>query len=269
MVVLHTLGECAVRTRAASLTPRADVGFTLAAHLIAQRGRRVSRSVLLAWFWPDMDAAPARHALSEALRKLRRRGVPVAGDNSPYVWIAPERAAVDVDRLADAAPAELASADFRILPDWSPAFGAPELRDWADEFRDHLKSRAVAALERVLRAQGSAGGDWHTTMRLADRLLELDPVHEVALDLRSAAAAALRGGSTNGNRATRTRRTPRRPDAVRESATAALRHCLPPRRLPRSTRHQTRRPRLHHGRAPPPPRPHRNHRHRRNRLPLG
>lgn len=190
MVILHALGQCLIRTSLATITPRAELGFALATRLIADRGRRFSRRHLAALFWPDADERTAAHSLSEALHKLRRRGLPIETDEAHAVWVPRDAAGIDVERIGDASPAELAERDLSVLPGFEPR-GSAALRDWADEWRDELRTRTVRGLRLVI-AQAERDEDWSNAMLLAEQVLRLDHTDPVALAARVRAADALR-----------------------------------------------------------------------------
>lgn len=210
MIVLHALGQCLIRTGVATIGPRAELGFALATRLIADRGRRLTRRYLTALFWPDADEQKAAHSLSEALHRLRARGVPIETDASHAVWVPRESAALDVDRIPDVAPAELAKCDFTVLPGFEPT-GSPELEDWADEFRYQLRVQTVRHIGAAI-ARAEQAGDWANALALAEHVLRLDPEDPDALAAMARAADGLRSR----------RSTPSRP-AVESPQTTATR----------------------------------------------
>jgi len=158
--------------------------------LIADRGHAVPRRLLVGLIWPGGPHERASHALSEALYKLRRRGLPICGDGTPSVWLPRESVVVDVERLGDRHPTELATLDCRILPGWTPSPPSPAFRDFADDWRSELSLLAATGLDRAL-VRARECGDWEATLRIADRLLELDPEHESAIHARADAAMGL------------------------------------------------------------------------------
>ncbi len=197
MVILHALGECVIRTSIATITPRADLGFALASRLIAQRGKRVSRQSLLALFWPASPAHRAAHALSEALHKLRRKGVPVLGDDTSCVWVEREAVSTDIERLSADAPHTLLDRDFTILPGYFPN-ATPVFHDWLDDWRDELHHRLVAELLKAT-ARADGEGDARTAMSLAEQLLKLDPTNQAALAAAADAVESLRAAARVGS----------------------------------------------------------------------
>lgn len=201
MVVLHALGECVIRTALATITPRADIGFALATRLIAERGKRVSRQSLLALFWPASPASSSAHALSEALHKLRLKGLPVRADDTNCVWVAREAVSTDIERLATEPPRALVDRDLTILPGYSPSVSAG-FDDWLDDWRLELRHNLVAGLANATE-RAEEEGDGRTVMRLAEQLLKLDPGNEAALTATAGAAESLRRSTTQRRRALR------------------------------------------------------------------
>jgi len=174
----------------ATIGPRAELGFALATRLIADRGRRFTRRHLTALFWPDVEEQRAAHSLSEALHRLRARGVPVQGDSTQAVWIDRDAVTLDVERIPAMRPAELLKCDFTVLPGFEPR-GAPALLDWADEYRHQLTIQTVRNLATPI-ATAEGDGDWETVLTLAERALRLDAEDPASLDARARAAQALR-----------------------------------------------------------------------------
>lgn len=213
MVILHALGQCLIRTSVASIGPRAELGFALATRLIADRGRRLTRRYLTALFWPDADEHRAAHSLSEALHRLRARGIPIESDPSHAVWLSRDAAGLDVERIPEIAPPDLARCDFSILPGFDP-HGSSALMDWADEFRHHLRVETVRNTAIVIR-RAEREGDWPNALALAEHVLRLDPEDPDALDARARAAEALR--RSNPTSANGRPTPPSRIDVVRET----------------------------------------------------
>lgn len=237
MVILHALGQCLIRTGVAAIGPRAELGFALATRLIADRGRRLTRRYLTALFWPDADEAKAAHSLSEALHRLRARGVPIESDASHAVWVARESAMLDVERIPEIAPAELAKCDFTVLPGFEPT-GSPELVDWADDFRHQLRVLTVRNIKSVI-ARAESAGDWTNALTLAERVLDLDPEDPDALTAMSRAADTIRArrraqSQTPADSDTRRASTSGMASTIRESAPTLTRCTLPSLPTPQS-----------------------------------
>lgn len=189
MVFLHALGQCLIRTGIGTIGPRAELGFAMATRLIADRGRRFTRRHLTALFWPDVEEQKAAHSLSEALHRLRVRGVPIETDATQAVWIDRDAVTLDVERIPDMHPAELAKCDFTVLPGFEPR-GAPALRDWADEYRHQLTIQTLRNLAPAI-ARAEREGDWTSALTLAEHALKLDAEDPAALLGRATAAAKL------------------------------------------------------------------------------
>jgi predicted ATPase len=185
-VVLHALGQCAIRTEETTITPRADVGFALAAHLIAERGKRVPRTALLTMFWPTVPIPTASHTLNEALRKLRRKGVPICSAETRSVYLPRGIATTDIEQLARDTPRDILEYDLTILPGYAPN-GSPRFQDWLDNWRRSLCHRLVesllAAMDRAM-----VDNDWPTIIGLAARVLDLEPGNQDALAATANAA---------------------------------------------------------------------------------
>lgn len=190
MVVLHVLGQAIIRTAVGTITPRADTGFALAVYLIAQRGRRVPRDLLLSLLWPHDRGRKSAHALTEALHKLRRRGFPVATDHARYVWLPRDAAAIDLDLLAGEPPERMRERDLSILPGYAPP-GSPAFRDWVDEWRRSMETRVVEQLLDAM-ARAELAEEWRVVLGVADCILRADADNSDALRATAHAAAALR-----------------------------------------------------------------------------
>ncbi|HEY8309351.1 MAG TPA: AAA family ATPase, partial [Gemmatimonadaceae bacterium] len=189
MVVLHALGQCLFRTAVTTITPRADMCFALASYLTRQRGTRVPRRWLETFLWPSISAADASHSLSELIHKLGRKGLPIQRDDAACLWIPREAVTIDVDTLGSEAPSVLAARDLAILPGYSPR-ASPALSDWVDDWRGDIQLRL---LDHVITAtsHAAADSDWHVSLTLADKALQIDPQSEPALFARAHAAERL------------------------------------------------------------------------------
>lgn len=136
----------------------------LLAYLAATSPRAFRRrDKLLAVFWPELDVAHARNALSQALHVLRSHLAPDAietrGDDEVRVserviWcdvVAFERA-LDEGRTREAL--DLQAGD---LMDGFFISGAPEFDRWLEAERDRLRHRAEAAAWKLSAALGERG----------------------------------------------------------------------------------------------------------------
>ena len=177
-MVLHTLGQCLIRTAITSITPRADMCFAIGAYLTRQRGTRTSRRVLEAIFWPGVHAADASHRLSELIRKLRRNGVPIHADDAACIWLPRDTVSVDIETLADQPASAIVARDLSILPGYS-SLAPPALRDWVDDWRGHLQLNLLDQL-MVAADRAIADNQVPAARELAAHALRMDPEHEGA-----------------------------------------------------------------------------------------
>ena len=170
--ILHALGRCVVQTSVAAITPRAKLGFALAVRLIGERGGKVARAELLELLWPRERPAAARHALSEALRKLRAKGLAIQ-QSAHSVWLPRERAVIDADVECDDWRGFIGR-DVTILPGYV-APRSPAFNDWLDDWR---AATARAVTSRLLGAVGAPDPlhDARTASALAGAMLRMDPI---------------------------------------------------------------------------------------------
>ena len=192
MVKLYTLGRCRIETAKTVLTPRARLQFGLAMYLILERGKPVSRRHLLALFWPDRPEEAALHPLREALRKLRRKGLPIPTDDDAQRVVFPKSGAwVDVDGLAELEVRELLERKYTLLSGCEEGLSAVH-SDWLDEARAHLHTRIVKQLTEVLERLKLAA-DWPAVLEMTERILELAPEHKRAREMAMHARKILQG----------------------------------------------------------------------------
>jgi DNA-binding SARP family transcriptional activator/TolB-like protein/TolA-binding protein len=150
---------------------------------VESRKGPVPRDRLMALFWPESDAARARNALSQALHQLRQRlGKDVIESHVPNaVAVGSQGLWCDATAFLDAlqrGESELALDLYR--GEFCPAlFGrdAPELEQWLDTERQHLRGKALAAARR-LAEQLAARGDGPGAVRAARRALAMQPDDE-------------------------------------------------------------------------------------------
>ncbi|MCA1648540.1 MAG: AAA family ATPase, partial [Chloroflexi bacterium] len=172
MVVLHALGQCLIRTAVTTITPRAEMCFSLASYLTRERGKRVPRRFLETLLWPRMHAADASHSLSELIHKLRRKGVPIQRDDAACIWLPREAVALDIESLSAEPLADMARKDLAILPGYEPS-ASPAFNDLIDEWRGQMQRHVLTEVVTAL-ARAAATEDWHTTLALAEQALRLD-----------------------------------------------------------------------------------------------
>ena len=187
MLELRTLGPSALHDGTTDVDGvlRQPKRLALLAYLAcAPRGR--TRDTVQALFWPELDRAAARNALSQALHFLRRHlGEGVVVGRGAELWVDPERLAADVrafDEALAAGDAERAVALYggEFLSGLHAGEGAPELERWIDGERLRLRTRAREALRRSADAL-EAAGDLAAALERAGRALELDPFDEAGV----------------------------------------------------------------------------------------
>jgi DNA-binding SARP family transcriptional activator len=144
------------------------------------------RDTLLALFWPELDTARARNALSQTLHHLRRalgadsirnRGselleldrVHLQCDAVSFIQLVQQR------RWAEA----LAAYGGELLPGFHLA-ETPEFERWLADEREHLRQQARLAAAS-LAAESEAGGDLAGAVEAWRRALELSPDDEAVL----------------------------------------------------------------------------------------
>ena len=173
--------------------------LALLALLAVARQRGLSRDKIMAYLWPESDAARARHALNQLLhiqRKLLTGRELFLGGKT--LRLSPAAIRTDVGEFEDAVDRgdlEAAAAvyggpflDGFFLKD------APEFERWAEAQRHRLARRLCAALVDLANA-ATARGEQARSAEWWRRAAEVDPLDsQIALDLIQALAAA-------GNRA--------------------------------------------------------------------
>ncbi|HML20455.1 MAG TPA: BTAD domain-containing putative transcriptional regulator [Aggregatilinea sp.] len=159
------------------------------AFLVLNRQRRITREELQTLFWPDAEPAKAQERLRRSLYLLRRALEPhedlIAAEGTELA-IAP-----DVALWVDAEEFErlLLDAHRTEPPDRALLERAVDLykddllkqiyADWALLEREHARQRLLIALRHLI-GLCQDSGDWPAVLTYAHRLLELDPLQEVA-----------------------------------------------------------------------------------------
>jgi DNA-binding SARP family transcriptional activator len=165
--------------------------------LITLRRDLQHRSRIAFELWPDSDERQARTNLRKLLHDFRH-SLPDTGefvqiDNEIVRWISAGPSEVDVLRFRDAmAAGDLELAARRYSGDLLPAC----YDDWVLDERAKLRSEAYGALVRL--TDEAAGRDDHqATIRLAQRIIDLEPADEAAVRIQMEAHLALsdRGGA--------------------------------------------------------------------------
>jgi len=175
--------------------------LALLALLAVARQRGLSRDKIMAYLWPESDAARARHALNQLLhiqRKLLTGRELFLGGKT--LRLNPAAIRTDVGEFEDAVDRgdlEAAAAvyggpflDGFFLKD------APEFERWAEAQRHRLARRLCAALVDLANAAAKRG-EQARSAEWWRRAAEVDPLDsQIALDLIQAlAAAGNRGGA--------------------------------------------------------------------------
>jgi DNA-binding SARP family transcriptional activator/predicted ATPase len=159
--------------------------------LIALRREPQLRSHLAFELWPDSNESQARTNLRKLLHDLRH-SLPDIDEfieiNSETVrWISTGPSEVDVLRFHDAmAAGDLELAVHLYSGDLLPAC----YDDWVVDQRSKLRREAYGALVR-LTAEAAKRRDHKTTIRDAQRIIELEPTDEIAVRLQMEAYLAL------------------------------------------------------------------------------
>jgi DNA-binding SARP family transcriptional activator/TolB-like protein len=140
----------------------------------------VARELVLSLFWPDRDAARARHALRQMLYELRQ----LLGED----WVEVTRDRIVVRAEIDAVAFERAAADDRV-EDALALYGGPFMdgfvlenhafEGWLDRQRAHLGRRhRRLCRDRIVTLL--AAGDVEAALRVAQRWVDLDPLEDEA-----------------------------------------------------------------------------------------
>lgn len=181
-----------------AVTQRRRLGILVL--LAASGATGLSRDKLLAFLWPEADAASARHVLNQLLYAQRRQ----VGDEALFqgrktLRLNPSVMTSDVEefeRALEAHELEVAASLYRgPFLDGFFLKDAPEFERWADAQRGRLARRAVDAFTTL--AAGSAGrGDHRSAAGWWRRAVEVDPFDsQIALGLVVCLAA---GGDRAG-----------------------------------------------------------------------
>lgn len=180
-VHLVTLGTPALVEHGSAIPLRKkDLALLVYLRLEGKHGH--SRGTLAGLLWGDKPEENARHSLTQALGRLRKRlrGVLEVGHDRVGC-----RATLPCDAAAlqeaAAAPAVddgvLALCAGEFLAGFHPGPGAEAFESWAAGRRAHLRSVAVGVLDR-LGAGAEERGDWDGALAAGRRAAELDPASE-------------------------------------------------------------------------------------------
>jgi DNA-binding SARP family transcriptional activator len=197
---IRLLGEMALRApdgRAPTLKSRR--AWALLGYLALSEGRRVPRMELARVIWPDSAPPQARASLRQELAVLRKalREVgldPLEADKEAVRFTGPPALsdAAELSRLVEEANPEARRAAARLyggdfLADVT--LGSEIFTDWQAAERARLRAEALAVTEAAMRAEEQAG-DWPAAAAMAEALLRIDPLEELAHRARMRALAA-------------------------------------------------------------------------------
>ncbi|MEZ4731570.1 MAG: BTAD domain-containing putative transcriptional regulator [Caldilineaceae bacterium] len=191
---IHTFGTVTIALQRASLadaptaTPDARPvkveTRTIEALLIyvACQGRPMSRDLLAELLWPERTQDQARANLRLALHRLRRQLDPFLLITRQSIGLNPS-AVIDVDAMrfeTHLADGQLAQATALYQGDFLAGFyldESPAYEQWALLERERLRTLALAAWQQRVE-QLAATGQRQAAIEGAQRLLQLDPLHE-------------------------------------------------------------------------------------------
>lgn len=188
MIRLQTLG--ALRLEAAGDEASGVLAqpkrVALLAYLALARPRGAHRrDTLLAMFWPELDEARGRHALSQSLHFLRRSlGADAIVGHGEDVTVNRALVTADVLQFEEAvANGSVEDALTVYEGDFLAGFHvseAPEFERWADGERARLRGAAIDAAHRSAE-HAIASGKARDAVGWTSRAVELDPTNERAI----------------------------------------------------------------------------------------
>ncbi|CAN5866996.1 hypothetical protein BH23GEM9_BH23GEM9_10750 [soil metagenome] len=152
---------------------------------LARRAGPARRDTLLGMFWPELDTRAARHALSQALTRLRRELGEAVLDGRYRESIGVSRselwcdAAAFRDAAARGSHAEALGIYGGSLLDGFYLADAPDFERWLEDERSELNRLAVSCALRLSQTLGVAGQPAEARAA-AERAIELDPYEEAA-----------------------------------------------------------------------------------------
>jgi len=150
---------------------------------LACQGRPVSRDLLAELLWPERIQEQARANLRLALHRLRRQLDPFLLVTRQSVGLNPN-ASIDVDAVefeTHLAAGQLTLATALYRGDFLDGFyldDSPTFEQWALLERERLRTLALAAWQQRIEQLNSAGR-LQSAIDAAQRLLQLDPLHEL------------------------------------------------------------------------------------------
>lgn len=197
-VRLKAIGRSVIETDVETLGPGSKFSFALGLYLVLERGKRISRQLLVELLWPDVqNEQHARHRLRQSLLRLKQCGFSLVADQT-HVMLRRGDVETDFDQLLTDSQASVSlSVDqqsFEFLPGYAPKFS-----DGFDFWLELHRSRVQTAIQRVFAQALLAArmrGDWPEVERLAVECLRVDAFNEEATMAR-AEAAVMRGSKVH------------------------------------------------------------------------
>src|SRR2546427_8211773 len=197
MLALRTFGGLTMEADGAPWTGAAVQRKPLAllAFVAAAGKQGLSRDKLVAYLWPEVDAAHARHLLKQTCYALRRDlHAPDLLVGRAQLRLNAAAISSDVPMFEDALerrdPAGAVALYRGPFLDGFYVDGAGEFERWVESERERLATRAGEALE-ALATKAASAGDLRECVSWWRRLGELDPLSSrAALGLMQALAAA-------------------------------------------------------------------------------
>jgi predicted ATPase/DNA-binding SARP family transcriptional activator len=181
MVHIRTLGGLSIWLDDIALHFDAHSAEALLVYLACQ-GRPVGREALAEFLWPERTIQQARANLRVALYRLRQQLEPYLLVTRQHIALAPTTP-MPVDSLAfeaHLATGQLAEATLLYQGDFLDGFyldGSAAFEQWALLEREPLRTLAIAAYQQLI-GQMVADGQRDAPIAAAQRLLQLDPLHE-------------------------------------------------------------------------------------------
>jgi DNA-binding SARP family transcriptional activator len=180
-LLLVTLGTPALLAHGTPISLRKkDLALLVYLRLEGRHGH--SRGALAGLLWGNRPEEKARHSLTQAIGRLRAR----VGE---ALEVGHDRVGCRATLACDAAALQQAAASGEVddgvlaqaagefLAGFHPGPGAEPFEEWADGRRAHLRTVAVAALDR-LGSQAEERGEWERALAAAQRVVELEPAAE-------------------------------------------------------------------------------------------
>ena len=183
---LHLSGASPARDSAASQLLRRPKHLALLIYLALQNGRLCQRDTLLALFWPELDEAHARNALSKTLGRVRESlgdGI-IRAHGAQELGLASGALNVDVETFRAALQRKAwAQALEQYRGDFLSGFhlaATPAFESWSGDVRSQLRSEALNAAQRLADEREKANDSRGAIMSLR-RALAIRPTDETTV----------------------------------------------------------------------------------------